>query len=95
MQASDVEGSDDYKIARKRYETQFKRVFTPVETESPTLVKYREFAAFYNLLRGFNEDVVSIARDNISSSIKASNFAMHFLHPPFFSLHSRRFEYRQ
>jgi hypothetical protein len=80
---------------RKWYNTQFERVFTPVETEPPTVVKYREFAAFYNLLRGFNEDVLRIASHEISSSFKASNFAVHFVHPPFFSLLSHRFEYQQ
>ncbi|KAH0825996.1 hypothetical protein J3R83DRAFT_7465, partial [Lanmaoa asiatica] len=92
---SDVEGNEDYEVARKRYKTQFERVFRPIETESPALVKYREFAAFYNLLRGFNEDVVKIVGPDVSSAIKASNFAMHFVHPPFFSSSSRRFKYQQ
>ncbi|KAG8215587.1 hypothetical protein J3R82DRAFT_7434 [Butyriboletus roseoflavus] len=59
--ASDVEGSLDYEVAQKRYKTQFECVFTHVETESPGLVTHREFAAFYNVLRGFDEDVLRIA----------------------------------
>ncbi|KAF8452259.1 hypothetical protein L210DRAFT_3517879 [Boletus edulis BED1] len=93
--ASNVEGSQDYKVLREWYGKEFDCIFVAADTESPGLVTYREFAAFYNLLRGFDEDVLRIAGHSISSSFRASNFVMHFVHPPFFSLLSCRFEYWQ
>ena len=62
-----------------------------------TVISDREFAAFYNLLRCFDKDVSMIAH-NTSSSLKASNFTVHFIQPPFFSeIHddSRGFKYQQ
>ncbi|KAG6374935.1 hypothetical protein JVT61DRAFT_3685 [Boletus reticuloceps] len=93
--ASDVEGSQDYKVLREWYGKEFDCIFVAVNTESPGLVTYWEFAALYNLLQGFNEDVLRITSHGISSSFRASNFVMHFVHPPFFSLLSRRFKYWQ
>ncbi|KAG6380506.1 hypothetical protein JVT61DRAFT_8665 [Boletus reticuloceps] len=93
--ASDVKDNQDFRVAQKWYKTQFKRVFAPDETNSRTLVRSREVAAFYNLLRGFNDDVLRIAGHKVSSSVKASNFAIHFIQPPFFSLLSCNFEYQQ
>ncbi|KAH0834610.1 hypothetical protein J3R83DRAFT_10065, partial [Lanmaoa asiatica] len=90
----DVESSQDFQITRKWCKMHFERVFIPVETKSSALVRVREFAAFYNVLRSFNDDVSRIA-GNASSSIKTSNFAIHFIQPPFFSLLSRNFEYQQ
>ena len=81
----------------RSYETQFNRVFTLGTTESRTVISDREFAAFYNLLRCFDKDVSMIAR-NKSSSLKASNFTVHFIQPPFFSEirnDSRGFQYHQ
>ncbi|KAG6374813.1 hypothetical protein JVT61DRAFT_4197 [Boletus reticuloceps] len=96
--ASSVEDTDDYQFARKRYNVQFDRIFTPVETESTessvVVVHSREFAAFYNVLRGFNEDALRLA-NQYPASVKASNFVIHFLQPPFLSLHSRNLEYQQ
>ncbi|KAN0081479.1 hypothetical protein V8E55_009103 [Tylopilus felleus] len=80
------------------YKTQFDLVFTRTATHSPTVVNEREFAAFYHLLRCFDEDVEMIATDDVSSALKASNFTVHFIQPPFFSkIHddSRSFEYQQ
>ncbi|KAG6380507.1 hypothetical protein JVT61DRAFT_8667 [Boletus reticuloceps] len=94
IQASDVKDNQDFRVARKRYKTQFERVFTPDETNSRTSVSSREFAAFYNLLRGFNSDVLNVAGDT-SSSLKASNFTIHFVQAPFFSSPSRSYLYKQ
>ncbi|KAN0081514.1 hypothetical protein V8E55_009138 [Tylopilus felleus] len=80
------------------YKTQFDLVFTRTATHSPTVVNEREFAAFYHLLRCFDEDVKMIATDDVSSALKASNFTVHFIQPPFFSKiqdDSRSFEYQQ
>ncbi|KAH0831420.1 hypothetical protein J3R83DRAFT_14092, partial [Lanmaoa asiatica] len=92
---SDLENSQDFQVARMWYQTQFERVFMPIESNSRALVRSREVAAFYNVLRSFNDDVLRIAGHNVSSSLKASNFAIHFLQPPFFSLLSCKFEYQQ
>ena len=80
------------------YETQFNRVFELAATEPPTVTSNREFAAFHNILRCFDEDVDLIADKETSSSLKASNFTVHFIQPPFFSEirdDSRGFKYNQ
>ena len=62
------------------------------------VISDREFAAFYNLLRCFDQDAEMIADRKTSSSLKASNFTVHFIQPPFFSeIHddSRGFKYQQ
>ncbi|KAN0081585.1 hypothetical protein V8E55_009209, partial [Tylopilus felleus] len=79
------------------YKTQFERVFELAATE-PTVTSNREFSAFHNILRCFDEDVDLIADKDTSSSLKASNFTVHFIQPPFFSEirdDSRGFKYNQ
>ena len=81
----------------RSYETQFDRVFALAGTQSPaTVLSGREFSAFYNVLRCFNEDVERVNNDP-SSSLKASNFTLYFIQPPFFSEvdGSRGFKYHQ
>lgn len=89
IQTSDIKSNLDYKFAQKQYKMQFEYIFTPVKTESPALVKYWECVVFYNLLWSFNEDVLEMFSHEISSSIKWSSFAMHFVHPLYFSVVSR------
>ncbi|KAN0081576.1 hypothetical protein V8E55_009200 [Tylopilus felleus] len=75
----------------------FERVFELAATE-PTVTSNREFSAFHNILRCFDEDVDLIADKDTSSSLKASNFTVHFIQPPFFSEirdDSRGFKYNQ
>ncbi|KAN0081581.1 hypothetical protein V8E55_009205, partial [Tylopilus felleus] len=79
------------------YKTQFERVFELAATQ-PTVTSNREFSAFHNILRCFDEDVDLIADKDTSSSLKASNFTVHFIQPPFFSEirdDSRGFKYNQ
>ena len=62
------------------------------------MISDREFAAFHYLLRCFDLDVELIAEEKNSSSLKTSNFTVHFIQPPFFSeIHddSRGFRYKQ
>ena len=97
QETNDDTQNRDYQNAY-HYKTQFDLVFTRTATHSPTVVNEREFAAFYHLLRCFDEDVEIIATDDVSSALKASNFTVHFIQPPFFSkIHddSRSFEYQQ
>ena len=97
FQATDnVTNTRDFQNAHC-YETQFNRVFTAGSAESQTVINNQEFAAFYHLLRVFYEDV-SIVAKNTSSSLKASNFTVHFVQSPFLSgIHSdsRGFRYHQ
>ena len=94
IQTSDVEGLD-FQIAQMLDKTQFDRVFMTVKTRHSTLVHIWEFAVFYYILWGFNNDVLRIAGDS-SSSIKASNFTTHFIQPPFFSGNiSHNLQYQQ
>ncbi|KAN0081523.1 hypothetical protein V8E55_009147 [Tylopilus felleus] len=79
----DVTARPDLQHARL-YKTQFDYVFTASATPSPTVINDREFAAFHQLLRCFHKDVERIA-SNTSSSLKTSNFIVHFVQPPFFS----------
>ena len=70
----------------------------PGTTESQTVISDRELAVFHNLLRCFDRDVELIASDETSSSLKASNFTVHFIQPPFVSeIHnnSRSFKHKQ
>ena len=95
FQVVDEQGRD-LENARS-YETQFDRVFALAGTQSPvTVLNGREFAAFYNVLRCFDDDVDKINNDP-SSSLKANNFTVHFIQPPFFSEgdDSRGFKYHQ
>jgi hypothetical protein len=92
----DVTNTRDFQNAHC-YETHFNRVFTAGSSESQTVINNREFAAFYHLLRCFDEDVSTVA-NNTSSSLKASNFTVHFVQSPFLSgiyNDSRRFRYHQ
>ncbi|KAN0081506.1 Protein kinase-like domain containing protein [Tylopilus felleus] len=92
----DVTARPDLQHARL-YKTQFDYVFTASATPSPTVINDREFAAFHQLLRCFHKDVERIA-SNTSSSLKTSNFIVHFVQPPFFSEidnRSRGFQYEQ
>ena len=92
----DVTNTRDFQNAYY-YETQFNRVFTAGSAESQTVINNREFAAFYHLLRCFDEDVSTVA-NNTSSSLKASNFTVHFVQSPFLSgiyNDSRGFRYHQ
>jgi len=54
----------------------------------------REFAAFYNVVRSYHADSARIGQDS-SSSLKASNFTVYFMLPPFFSRLGTRFEYKE
>jgi hypothetical protein len=92
----DITNTRDFQNAHC-YETHFNRVFTAGSSESQTVINNREFAAFYHLLRCFDEDVSTVA-NNTSSSLKASNFTVHFVQSPFLSgiyNDSRGFRYRQ
>jgi hypothetical protein len=81
-----------------------KRLFRPhshhedtSSTRMQTVISNREFAAFYNILRCFAQDAEMIADRKTSSSLKAGNFTVHFIQPPFFSeIHddSHGFEYK-
>lgn len=91
-----VTNTRDFQNVR-RYETQFNRVFMAGSAGSQTVINNREFAAFYHLLRCFDEDVSTVA-NNTSSSLKASNFTVHFVQSPFLSgiyNDSRGFRYHQ
>ena len=91
-----VDGQErDLENARS-YQTQFTRVFALAGTQPHTVINGREFAAFYNVLRCFNRDVEKITTAS-SSSLKASNFTVHFIQPPFFAEDddSRTFIYHQ
>ena len=99
QETNDDTQNRDYQNAY-HYKTQFDLVFTRTATHSPTVVNEREFAAFYHLLRCFDKDVEMIATEDVSSALKASNFTVHFIQPPFFSkIHdsdnSRSFAYQQ
>ena len=95
---NDTQG-EDLRIALS-YSTQFNRAFSPTdgETELPTVINDREFAASHYPLRCFDLDVELITEEKNSSSLKSSNFIVHFIQPPFCSeIHddSRGFRYKQ
>ena len=54
----------------------------------------REFAAFYNVVRSYHADSARIREDS-SSSLKASNFTVYFMLPPFFSSPGTRLRYSE
>ena len=76
----DVTESQDFENALL-YERQFDRIFTAGPAKLQTVISNREFAAFYHLLRCFDEDVSTVA-DNTPSSLKASNFTVHVVQSP-------------
>jgi hypothetical protein len=82
----------DYQNARI-YETLFGQVFTPA-LDSSGQVTNREFLAFFNVLRCFDPDSDRI-QINSSSALKASNFIVYFIMPPFFSCLNQHFEFKQ
>jgi hypothetical protein len=82
----------DYENAL-RYNTHFSDIFT-LNQDAPGNVTNREFATFFNVLRCFDEDSDRIKSDT-SSALKASNFIVYFILPPFFSCHSTHFEFKQ
>lgn len=88
------ENKGDFGYAQS-YDARFDRVLASGGARLRMVTSAREFAAFYDVLRCFHGDVAGI-RDGTSSSIKASNFAAHFIQPPFFSEYqSYHFEYHQ
>ena len=62
----DVTNTQDFQNVR-RYETQFNRVFMAGSAGSQTVINNREFAAFYHLLRCFDD------ANNTSSSLKVTS----------------------
>ena len=91
----DVKEKRDYQNAVS-YKTQFDNIFKAGEVTAVGVDIDREFATFYHLLRCFNEDVSKVAQHpSSSSSLKASNFTVHFAQPPFLSANHANFEYRQ
>ncbi|OJA13562.1 hypothetical protein AZE42_13275 [Rhizopogon vesiculosus] len=57
-------------------------------------VTSREFATFFHVLRCFDEDSELIKSDS-SSALKASNFIVYFILPPFLSSFTPHFEFKQ
>ncbi|OJA18336.1 hypothetical protein AZE42_06212 [Rhizopogon vesiculosus] len=57
-------------------------------------VTNQEFATFFHVLRYFDEDSDIIKSDS-SSALKASNFIVYFILPPFFSSFTPHFEFKQ
>ncbi len=81
----------------RSYRIEFDLIFAPAGAESNTVLSVREFAAFYNVLRCYHSDTLKIKRADTTSSLKASNFTVHFIQPAFFSDHddSRDFKFQQ
>jgi hypothetical protein len=82
----------DYENAR-HYNTHFDDIFVAT-ANPPSNVTNREFATFFNVLRCFGEDSDRIKSDS-SSALKASNFIVYFILPPFFSSYNAHFEFKQ
>ncbi|KAG1728288.1 uncharacterized protein EDB91DRAFT_1228495 [Suillus paluster] len=82
----------DYRNALS-YTTQFNKIFTLAANQSGE-DSHREFATFFNVLRCFGEDSDRIESDG-SSALKASNFIVYFISPPFFARRSPHFEFSQ
>jgi hypothetical protein len=84
--------SIELQLART-YNTRFEEIF--VEGPPPAAVQTdREFGAFFNILRYYHPDSRR-TRTDTSSSLKASNFKVYFISPPFFSCPSERFTYKE
>jgi len=77
-----------------RYPTYFQQIFVASQAESVAVKHDREFGAFFNILRYYHADSTRIQTDT-SSSLKASNFTVYFILPPFFSSPSEQFEYKE
>ena len=91
-----VTNTRDFQNVR-RYETQFNRVFMAGSAGSQTVINNREFAAFYHLLRCFDEDILTVA-NNKYFFISQGHFTVHFVQSPFLSGNesdSRGFQYQQ
>ena len=89
----DVTNTQDFQNVR-RYET---RVFMAGSAGSQTVINNREFAAFYHLLRCFDEDILTVA-NNKYFFISQGHFTVHFVQSPFLSGNesdSRGFQYQQ
>jgi len=69
-------------------------MFVATEASSTVVKDDREFAAFFNILRGYHPDAERI-QANASSSLIASNFTVYFILPPFFSCRGEHFEYKE
>ena len=82
----------DYQNAR-RYAEHFSVIFESTPNQSGNVTD-REFVAFFNVLRCFDEDSKHISADS-SSALKTSNFIVYFIVPPFFSRRSKHFELKQ
>ncbi|KAG1734454.1 uncharacterized protein EDB91DRAFT_1250976 [Suillus paluster] len=82
----------DYRNALS-YTTQFNKIFTLAANQSGE-DSHQEFATFFNVLRCFGEDSDCIESDG-SSALKASNFIVYFISPPFFARRSPHFEFSQ
>ncbi|KAG2134466.1 hypothetical protein DEU56DRAFT_809215, partial [Suillus clintonianus] len=68
-------------------------IFESTLNQSGTVTD-REFMAFFDVLRCFDEDSKHISADS-SSALKTSNFIVYFIVPPFFSNRSKPFELKQ
>ncbi|OJA10851.1 hypothetical protein AZE42_06128, partial [Rhizopogon vesiculosus] len=76
-------GKRDLESARC-FSEHFDNIFVRSRPPSlPTVTTNMEFVAFFNVLRCFHEDA-NLIKANSSYALKAQNFAMYFLSPPFF-----------
>ncbi|KAL6305209.1 hypothetical protein BKA93DRAFT_780468, partial [Sparassis latifolia] len=78
------ESSSEYLRIALTYRDHFSSIFEPSLAGSVDVQNDGEFVAFCNVLCCYRENSEKIAQ-NISSSLKASSFAVYFIHPPFFS----------
>jgi hypothetical protein len=76
------------------YPTYFEQIFVASQAPSVAVKNDREFGAFFNILRYYHADSVRIQTD-ASSSLKASNFTVYFILPPFFSSPTEHFKYNE
>ena len=76
------------------YPTYFEQIFVASQAPSVAVKNDREFGAFFNILRYYHADSVRIQTD-ASSSLKASNFTVYFILPPFFSSPIECFKYNE
>ncbi|OJA12194.1 hypothetical protein AZE42_03936 [Rhizopogon vesiculosus] len=89
---SQAQQNKDYQHARE-YKTHFRDIYQET-LNSPGDVINREFASFFHVLRCFDEDSYRIESEG-SSALKASNFVVYFISPPFFASYNEHFEFKQ
>ncbi|OAX31342.1 hypothetical protein K503DRAFT_95642 [Rhizopogon vinicolor AM-OR11-026] len=75
------------------YDTHFNDMFEQTQNQLGDVTN-GEFATFFHVLQCFDEDSDIIKSDS-SSALKASNFIVYFILPPFFPPVSPHFEFKQ